>query len=276
MDYKGLEEQTKEVIKGMLTENTGKHFLDSGGAYGRHWQHNQGVDFDSMEPSVLDCRFGYLEITHNVYHWLNEALIYCPEVDKAFHQFAELPENEQEGWLPLISEFIELRHEQGANVLYSDEPIDGVNTYNHDSFLSQVIQYSVYFDEKEQKEICLLQIHGGCDVRGGYTAPRAFELDGSISEWFLLDDSKAGVSCDNDDCRLDGDDSEYQRTNWFFESPSSSLFDGSSCGPGLEDFEILTVEGNEQGRKGSIIYNEVTKETFCPICGKGKLKSYFY
>ena len=29
----------------MLTENTGKHMLDSGGAYGRHWERNQKKSF---------------------------------------------------------------------------------------------------------------------------------------------------------------------------------------------------------------------------------------
>ena len=34
--------RTKEIIYGMLIENTGTHFLDSGGAYGRAWERNQG------------------------------------------------------------------------------------------------------------------------------------------------------------------------------------------------------------------------------------------
>ena len=33
--------ETKELIYQMLTENTGSHFLDSGGAGNRHWQRNQ-------------------------------------------------------------------------------------------------------------------------------------------------------------------------------------------------------------------------------------------
>ena len=31
---------TEQQIYNMLTENTGTHFLDSGGANGRHWQRN--------------------------------------------------------------------------------------------------------------------------------------------------------------------------------------------------------------------------------------------
>ena len=48
---------TAEVIADMLRENTGKHFLDSGGAYGRHWERNQDRDF-SAEP--------YAEVEFNV------------------------------------------------------------------------------------------------------------------------------------------------------------------------------------------------------------------
>jgi len=33
---------TADILAGMFTENTGRHMLDSGGAYGRNWEHNQG------------------------------------------------------------------------------------------------------------------------------------------------------------------------------------------------------------------------------------------
>ena len=36
-----MDKTTEQVIYEMLTESTGKHFLDSGGATGRHWQQNQ-------------------------------------------------------------------------------------------------------------------------------------------------------------------------------------------------------------------------------------------
>jgi len=31
-----MKTDTKKIVANMLTENTGKHILDSGGAYGRH------------------------------------------------------------------------------------------------------------------------------------------------------------------------------------------------------------------------------------------------
>lgn len=43
---------TREIIYAMLTSNTGSHMLDSGGAYGRHWERNASksiYDFTSAE-----------------------------------------------------------------------------------------------------------------------------------------------------------------------------------------------------------------------------------
>lgn len=38
----------QEIIYKMLTENTGKHFLDSGGSSNRHWQRNQVKTLDDF------------------------------------------------------------------------------------------------------------------------------------------------------------------------------------------------------------------------------------
>lgn len=32
---------TEQILTEMLTESTGKHSMDSGGIYGRHWKNNQ-------------------------------------------------------------------------------------------------------------------------------------------------------------------------------------------------------------------------------------------
>ena len=63
---------TKEVLKEMLTENTGIHLLDSGGVYGRHWERNQGRDFDNEPATLLKFNSSEgefeIDITHNLYH----------------------------------------------------------------------------------------------------------------------------------------------------------------------------------------------------------------
>ena len=63
---------TEKVIAAMLVENTGIHFLDSGGKSGRAWQRNQGHDFESEPPATVNFRYKYVDFTYSVYHWLVE------------------------------------------------------------------------------------------------------------------------------------------------------------------------------------------------------------
>jgi hypothetical protein len=79
-------------------------------------------------------------------------------------EFAELPENRGKGWLEIMKDFAD----QGS-WSYSMQ-----NTYNWENLLSQVLQY-VQIDADDETYL-ILQIHNGCDVRGGYTAPRIFKV----------------------------------------------------------------------------------------------------
>jgi len=63
------------------------------------------------------------------------------------------------------------------------ERVREVNTYNGESMLSQVLQYTSLYHPDEGYYI-LLQIHGGCDVRGGYTDAKLFRLDSEIEQAF--------------------------------------------------------------------------------------------
>ena len=77
--------------------------------------------------------------------------------------------------------------------IYGDgEPIT-VNTYNHESLLSQTIQYT-YWEDEDGGHV-LLQIHGGADVRGGYTRPVIFDVSDSASELAMFDDADAHIYC---------------------------------------------------------------------------------
>jgi len=49
-----------------------------------------------------------------------------------------------------------------------------INTYNYENLLSQVLQF-ILLEGKDDTYI-ILQVHGGCDVRGGYTKPRVFRV----------------------------------------------------------------------------------------------------
>ena len=65
--------------------------------------------------------------------------------------------------------------QEGADFLelINMESAHQFNTYNGDSDLSQVLQGS--WLEMDGEPYLLLQIHGGCDVRGGYTDAKLFK-----------------------------------------------------------------------------------------------------
>ena len=77
VDYLFDKVDIKKTIYKMLTENTGTHFLDSGGANGRNWQRNQTKtikDFQDEPEAKLSFDVSgdhiYLEPTVSVFHKL--------------------------------------------------------------------------------------------------------------------------------------------------------------------------------------------------------------
>lgn len=162
--------RTKEIIFNMLIENTGTHFLDSGSAYGRAWERNQGKTIEDFEREpeekwVYYKRFNELSRTVSVFHYLSQL-----ETDWICDYFNEMgcPDWEAEevhgvskaqwDWLNSKCE-VRIEHT--------------FNTYNGDSDLSQILQGSWLWINDEQ--YLLLQIHGGCDARGGYTDAKLFK-----------------------------------------------------------------------------------------------------
>ncbi len=186
---------TKSVLTDLFKENTGRHMLDSGGAYGRNFEENneledleeekapvsfdirQITDYDTGEPT------GEIEIIPSVsmFHYMLEHAEFdetCHKLTKIFKDFSDLGDTSN-SWLTEMTEFIE---EHDTN----DREAHAMNTYNHEfNHADQVVQFIPFtihhLDEENPSETeleydiygehVLIQIHGGCDVRGGYTAP---------------------------------------------------------------------------------------------------------
>ena len=70
----------ENIVYEMLTENTGTHFLDSGGEDGRHWQRNQKkslADFQvETELELLDADSDYPYYYKSLFHHLVNSLEY--------------------------------------------------------------------------------------------------------------------------------------------------------------------------------------------------------
>lgn len=66
------------------------------------------------------------------------------------------------------------------------------DAYNSEDLLSQTLQFT-QFSAYPGGDYVLLQIHGGADVRGGYTAPRVFRVTG---DWYSMHDyGDAVIGC---------------------------------------------------------------------------------
>lgn len=184
-DYTGV--TTKQIVVEMLRENTGTHFLDSGGAYGRHWQHNQFVDFEAQSACLYEWstwrdpkkeqRFGRpsLMATVSLYHWMNSCLQFDAELQSRMDQFVAEEANDNWSWLHIQEAFADHLHDTGE----SQRKPEVVNTYNDPDHcdLSQVLQYvELYLDDDHEPSHLIVSVHGGCDVRGGYGAPKIFSL----------------------------------------------------------------------------------------------------
>lgn len=155
-------EKTKsaQVILDMLTENTGRHMLDSGSIYGYNYDANQTID---QKPRAW---ISYGSPTINIYHHLNSSLWHDEDTQASFDAFVKEndPDNDT-SWEDLLDAWCK-HHKHDAK--------SGDITYNYDNLLSTGF---MWFDIElyNGNDIVCIRTHNGCDIRGGYSAPRFFE-----------------------------------------------------------------------------------------------------
>ena len=247
-----------KIVSDMLKENTGTHFLDSGGEGGRAWQQNQKRDFLKEAASTLEVDVSQkdLIISTSTFFYVTEFWETTTEserLQREFLKFAELPENDNDGWMSLMKKFYD-------EVLYpeiDDHDWDAynigrgggiTNTYNYESSVDQILQYML-FSWQDNCPFIMLQIHGGADARGGYTAPHFFAFktrEHDIDEFLL---------CDGDYSVYVGEEQWYtddHGRHWYFEGSSSRSMDRSEFAEHIGKFlgvtdETLKFEGDLHG-----------------------------
>jgi hypothetical protein len=302
--------KTDEVLLTMLRQNTGRHFLDSGGEGDRHWQRNQERDLESEAESVVSFKYGDIRVEHRIYHWLRERLDFDDDATEAFDgPFREEcdPEDDKD-WGELREEFPAWYARQrsredtsepcptcdgrdsdcevcggtgaapGDDSLYTATGIYGdgepitVNSYNEENLLDQVILFT-YFELRcgfgrsgNLGTYVVLQIHGGCDVRGGYTRPRVFTLT-DRDDLAILDFRRGTIHCD--------DDPEH----WWTTDDGCHWYREGACGRNacaqLETYDrVRLVATNEEPAEGSsrewvegFLCATEAGEGLCPVCG---------
>ncbi len=254
------------VITSMLKENTGIAMMDSGGDNGRAWQRNQKRDFKKEAASTLEIDVGRkdLVISLSTYYYLTEFWESTPEserLQKEFLKFVDLPKNERAGWLELMDSFFD--HYLKPEIVKNDYEAYNVsaggkvnNTYNYDSTVDQVLQYMLFPWKGSQRDgrhnaipYMMLQIHGGADARGGYTAPHIFAFkarEHDIDEFYITDgDYNVNI----------GDEQWYtddQGAHWYFEGSTSRSMGRSEFAEYIGKFvgvtdDTLKFEGDLYG-----------------------------
>lgn len=191
---------TKQMILAQLQENTGRNLCDSGDHYGRHWQRNQGKtweDFTKTPVSVAAHIYAHnsepeLELVGivSLAAYLYNNLTYSPPLQACYEAYAA--KNSEEYDMTNMAEFANKNGDEVGQVCY---------TYNEDNCLSQDIQYIQF---KFGDEVCvLLQVHGGCDARGGMSTPKAYVLRDRL-EGYLPSSNIDSWGCGDQNWETDG------------------------------------------------------------------------
>jgi len=188
-NYKITTSNVNELVYSMLTENTGTHFLDSGGTNGRMWQRNESKclqDFEDEQPETYqyDAKYNEIYRSVSVYHYLTHNL----EINDICFEFNAL-NTEPKDWLadnPDVFIYgVSFAAWEYLTEFYDVEVQRSWNTYNGESDLSQILQGANLIINDEH--YILIQIHGGADARGGYTDAKLFKcgdhMDGMIHEY---------------------------------------------------------------------------------------------
>ena len=194
--------QTAIELAKMFTENTGRHALDSGGAYGRNWQRNAGMtaeDFIAQpEAHFVDGYQRTWYISVSSFHFCLRRLEWDEDLNNLFDDLAN--DYPDDSWFSLMDRFPKWFSERTGNDPDSVDTLT-VNTYNYESPLDQTLQYAQVSQGGEAvfPDYIILQVHGGCDVRGGYTMPKLFRPTFE-AESGLLDDQFLYIGHTKGDC----------------------------------------------------------------------------
>lgn len=165
----------------MLVEDTGISLLDSGSDDGRNYERNKKKTLRAFEsePAVKleiptePCSIGDISYTISVFHYLKDQLD-LDLLSQEFNRRNKVSGDWDSELLPGVGAKAEKWLKRKNTIRFHGT----INSYNYESNLSQVIQYTPL--TINDKPYVLLQIHGGCDIRGGYTTGRLFKVENEV------------------------------------------------------------------------------------------------
>jgi len=253
-----IQKKLNRRVAAMLCEDTGAHMLDSGGSGGRHWQWNRSRDFPAEDAiSVTVDSFGDVSVYLNLYHFMRTHLNLTKEseqLNRALHKFANYPKRKHEAWEDVLEAFF--RHR-------------GLTVTNHgltdpDTLLDQPFAYWEF--EHDDVDMVVIQVHGGCDLRGGYGSPQIF----MIGDYFHCAMVDVTVFCTGHPDPFIADRERGQLLFLEVEAieakPCTAVFDSYDAGYSFHDIE----DGRDvKGPIWRIKWDKETRESkvLCIQCG---------
>ena len=225
----------------MMTEEIAKSILDSGGAYGYNYEKNKKINLDNSPIITIEVDKNGIIVTKNIYHHLIENLNVTDkskELNKRFIKFCNQSEN---GYWNDMNDFFDILKKEN-NI----EVFQCYNTYNVDSCLSQILQY-IWF-KYENDYYVILQIHGGCDARSGYSKPYLFSCE---YEFIIQDNIGLDIYKDNDKENMINLDSDDGGNHWYSNVIKGNIY--------IENVEGETFHNPKRIKINGEIYNINTR-----------------
>lgn len=196
---------TRRAIRAQLLENTGTHFLDSGGDNGRAWQRNRdkGVTFGEG-PTFDECG-----ATIPIQDYMEHCFARTPEaanLERALcRRLAKMDATPDYYNREAVREILE---EMGCDAGGEHNGWKWWNTYNDETDLSQVLQLVTF--RRGDTDFALVQVHGGADVRGGYTDGKVYE----VPDFYNLFNVRAEVERPEEDYSVSHYEATEQGLQW--------------------------------------------------------------
>ncbi len=195
--------KTATQLLNQWQENTGQHFLDSGGHGGRNWERNQAKTLETFtEAPEITIEDGYGNypgyVSVNTFQYLLKHLEATADSEHLTSKFrawvASQPEGEAYYNTPYsVEEWLESIGAEPAG--YSDN-FSVFNTYNWENSLDSVLMGAVF--KLNDVTYTALSYHGGADVRGGYTD---FVIYESCSCW-VYSTEDVTLCCSGSECNV--------------------------------------------------------------------------
>ena len=269
---------TSEKLLSMLRERTSMSYLDSGGAYGRHWQRNRKKDLEH-EPELV-MKFsknpdGKLstDATVSVYHLLKSQL-HHGHLERCLERKLNKAIAQQDEDLDYY-EAVDAALKQLGNKGYGLR--EWISTYGSEAPLSQPFQY---LNARIGRHwVWLIMAHNGCDIRGGWTDAHVFtgQLNpyprivatggrrGAVKGQYLLDGTMVQQT------RYYEWESENGGYTWIAQWPESREAQ-VACGLSEIDVTDDPQEVPEQNHCDMVLieeslFHDQSDKMFCPMTG---------